>query len=120
VQRSIKSLPEEPALQANFSKLLSGENNGREMLELLMHETEKHMEKLKECLENNDRESIILMVHHLLPLWEIVRMDLPLNHLKDALAEEAGITDNVKIALDKVVETGNVMIAQAAEQIKKE
>ncbi len=120
VQRSIKSLPEEPALQANFSKLLSGENNGREMLELLIHETEKHMEKLKGCLENNDRESIILMVHHLLPLWEIVRMDLPLNHLKDALAEEAGITDNVKSALDKVVETGNVMIAQAAEQIKKE
>jgi signal transduction histidine kinase/DNA-binding response OmpR family regulator len=118
VQHSIKSLPGSPALQADFSKLLSGENNGREMLELLIHETKKQMERLTECLEEKDHESINLMVHHLLPLWEIVQMDLPLSNLRNALAEESGVTDNVRIALDKVLEAGEMIMVQAAEQIK--
>jgi signal transduction histidine kinase/DNA-binding NarL/FixJ family response regulator len=120
VQRSIKSLPEETVLQVDFSKLLSGENNGSEMLELLIHETDKSIHTLIRYLEISDRESIILMIHHLLPLWEIVRMDMSLNNLRNVLAEEADITDNVKDALNKVVEAGELIMSQAAEQIKKE
>ena len=37
VQRCVKAQTENKALQVDFSKLLSGENNGRDMLELLIH-----------------------------------------------------------------------------------
>jgi len=120
VQRCVKAQTENKALQVDFSKLLSGENNGRDMLELLIHETDKNIHTLISYLESENLESIVLMVHHLLPLWEIIRMDLPLNNLRNVLTEEAGVTDHVKTAINKVIETGERIMTQAAEQITRE
>ena len=108
------------SLQANFSELLSSEQNGKEMLKLLIRETEKDMQTLIESLEKEDRPATTLLVHHLLPLWEIVRADIPLRELCQVLAEGNGMKDEkVRNAVDSVIATGKQLAMQAAEKIKE-
>ena len=121
VQRCIREQREQPALQADFSELLSGEQNGKEMLELLIRETEKDMQTLTESMEKEDCLTTTMLVHHLLPLWEIVRADTSLRELCQLLAQRNGIKDEkVRNAVDKVLVTGKQLIMQAAEKIKDE
>ena len=121
VQRCIREQREQPALQADFSELLSGEQNGKEMLELLIRETEKDMQTLTESMEKEDCLTTTMLVHHLLPLWEIVRADTSLRELCQLLAQGNGIKDEkVRNAVDKVLVTGKQLIMQAAEKIKDE
>ncbi len=109
------------SLQANFSELLSSEQNGKEMLELLIRETEKDMRTLTESVEKEDQPSTALLVHHLLPLWEIVRADIPLRELCQVFAEGNGMKDEkVRNAVDRVIATGKLLIMQTEEKIKEE
>ena len=120
VQRCIGEQREQPAFQADFSELLSGEQNGKEMLELLIRETGKDMKTLTESMKKEDRLTTTMLVHHLLPLWEIVRTDIPLRELCQALAEGNGMKDEkVRNAVDKVIVTGKQLTMQAAEKIKE-
>ncbi|MDR3652178.1 MAG: hybrid sensor histidine kinase/response regulator [Paludibacter sp.] len=107
-------------LQANFSELLSSEQNGEEMLKLLIRETEKDMQMLMESTEKEDCQATTLLVHHLLPLWEIVRVDIPLRELCQVLAEENGMkSEKIRNAVDRVIATGKQLTMQAAEKIKE-
>lgn len=109
------------SLQANFSELLSSEQNGKEMLELLIRETEKDMQILMESMKKEDRPATTLLVHHLLPLWEIVRADIPLRELSQMLAEGNEMkNEKVLNAVNKVIVTGKQLIIQATEKIKEE
>ena len=121
VQSCVGKLGNKSSLKANFSELLSSEQNGKEMLELLIRETEKDMQTLTESVEKEDHPATTLLVHHLLPLWEIVRADIPLRELCKMLAEGDGMKDEkVRDAVDKVIATGKQLIMQAAEKIKEE
>jgi signal transduction histidine kinase/DNA-binding NarL/FixJ family response regulator len=109
------------SLQANFSELLSSEQKGKEMLELLICETKKDMQTLIESVEKEDRPASTLLVHHLLPLWEIVRADIPLRELCKVLAEGNGMgSETVRNAVDLVIATGKQLAMQAAKKIKEE
>jgi signal transduction histidine kinase/DNA-binding response OmpR family regulator len=121
VQSCVREHGKQSSLQANFSELLSSEQNGKEMLELLIRETEKDMQKLTESVEKEDRPATTLLVHHLLPLWEIVRADIPLRELCKMLAEGNGMKDEkVRNALDRVIAAGKLLIMQTEEKIKEE
>lgn len=121
VQSCIGKLGKQSSLQANFSELLSSEQNGKEMLELLIRETEKDMQTLTESVGKEDHPSITLLVHHLLPLWEIVRVDIPLRELCKILAEGNGMrSEKVRNAVNRVIATGKQLIIQAEEKIKEE
>lgn len=121
VQSCVGKLGNKSSLKANFSELLSSEQNGKEMLELLIRETEKDMQTLTESVEKEDHPATTLLVHHLLPLWEIVRADIPLRELCKMLAEGDGMKDEkVRDAVDKVIATGKQLIMQASEKIKEE
>lgn len=118
VQSCVGRDEKQPYLQANFSELLSSEQNRKEMLELLIRETEKDMQTLTESV---DHPSITLLVHHLLPLWEIVRADIPLRELCQVLVEGNGMKDEkVRDAVDRVIFTGKQLIMQAEAKIKEE
>jgi len=121
IQSCIEKNDEQFTFHANFSELLSSEQNGKEMLELLIRETEKDMQTLTESVEKEDHPSITLQVHHLLPLWEIVRADIPLRELCKILTEGNEMKDEkVRNAVDKVIATGKQLIMQAEEKIKEE
>lgn len=120
VQRCIGEQRGQPVFQADFSELLSEEQNGKEMLELLIRETEKDMKTLTESIRKQDRLTTSMLVHHLLPLWEIVQTDIPLRELCRVLAEEEGMKDGkVRDAVDKVLATGKRLTILAAEKIKE-
>jgi len=87
VQHSLREHEKQTIFQMNFSELLYNEQSRKEMLELLILETEKDMQVLVEVIEKEDRKTLSLLVHHLLPLWEIVRADIPLRELDQVLAE---------------------------------
>jgi len=120
VQRCIGEQQEQPALRVDFSELLSGEQNGKEMLELLIRETKKDIKSLTKSMEKEDRQAISQLVHHLLPLWEIVRTDVPLKELCQVIEEGTDMKDGkARDAVDKVINTGKQLIKQAAEKIKE-
>jgi len=121
IQSCVGDPVKQSCLQANFSELLSCEQKGKEMLELLIHETEKDIQTLIESVEKKDRPATTLLVHHLLPLWEIVRADMPLRELDKVLAEGSGMeNEKVRNAVGKVIATGKQLIMQAEEKIKEE
>ena len=120
VQSCVGKPGKQSGLHANFSELLSSEQNGKEMLKLLIRETEKDMQMLMESLEKEDCQATTLLVHHLLPLWKIVRVDIPLRELCQVLAEENGMkSEKIRNAVDRVIATGKQLTMQAAEKIKE-
>jgi C4-dicarboxylate-specific signal transduction histidine kinase/CheY-like chemotaxis protein len=120
VQSCVGEHNKQANLQADFSELLSSEQKGKEMLELLIRETEKDMQTLTESVEKEDRPAATLLVHHLLPLWEIVRADIPLRELCKVLAEGNVMkSETVRNAVDRVIATGKQLTMQATEKIKE-
>jgi len=121
VQSCVGEHGNEFSFQANFSELLSSEQNGKEMLELLIRETEKNMETLMESVKKENYPATTLLIHHLLPLWEIVQADISLRKLCQVLAQGNGMKDEkVLNAVDRVIATGKQLTMQAAEKIKEE
>jgi signal transduction histidine kinase/DNA-binding response OmpR family regulator len=104
---------------ADFSVVLSGERNRNEMLSLLVNETDKNMNFLKEGLEKNDLEIISTLTHQLMPLWEIVQIDAPLKELLQALSKADKMDNTVSVAVQKVLTAGLHLIKQANEMSEK-
>lgn len=115
-------IPEEAGefpIEVDFSKLLSGEHNGKDMLCLLMEETRKDMAKLSEAANKNNRKDISTLIHHLLPLWEMVHTDSVLHELKNVYATTSTTDRQLHDAVANVLSVGERMIKQAGETIKK-
>lgn len=106
--------------KADFSTLLAGERNNREMLELLADETTRNMEALEACIKSGDLKTVSFLTHHLLPLGEIVREYGSLKNLQQLIDASPGTMDEEMVqAIRKVVEEGNSVIRQARALIEK-
>lgn len=103
----------EPLPQADFSGLFSGERNDGEMLALVTRETKRNMTALADALGRDDRESIAALTHQLLPLWEVLRIDAPLQDLRKALCVCGSMDDAVRRAAREVLAAGERLIEQA-------
>lgn len=104
---------------ADFSVVLSGERNRNEMLSLLIKETNKNMNLLKDGQNKNDREIVSTLAHQLMPLWEIVRIDTPLKELQQALLKTETMDETVHSALRRVLTIGAYLTEQAKSLIEK-
>lgn len=100
-------------VEADFSMLLSGENDGKEMLGLLIRETRKNMSALAKGMEKGNREILIGVVHQLLPLWEVLGIDTSLKELDQRLSTTGIIDEPVTISVRTVLEVGSKLIEQA-------
>ncbi|WP_455667452.1 ATP-binding response regulator [Phocaeicola sp.] len=116
VSRCIGEQTKAAVSEANFSVLLSGEDNGKEMLDLLARETERNMTFLSEGFEKGDRETVTALTHQLLPLWETLRIDAPLKELWQMLSVANMTDETMHAALEKVLAVGGQLIVQAKEQ----
>lgn len=116
----LKQMPEALA-KADFSVLLSGERNSREMLELLADETSRNMADLEACIGSGDLQRVSFLTHHLLPLGELVREYSSLKNLQRLLDASPGTMDSEMVqAIRKVVEEGNSVIRQARALIEEQ
>ena len=107
--------------KADFTLLLEAEKNRKEMLELFIHETRKDMTVLSEYEKIGDRSQLLMLVHHLSPVWENIRISAPLRELRRLLVSQDKIMDEtVCSAIKKVIITGEYAIKQALEIIEME
>lgn len=113
VRQCIEKRTGEPLPEADFSGLFSGERNDGEMLALVAQETKRNMTALADALERDDRESIAALTHQLLPLWEVLRIDAPLQDLRKALGVCGSMDDAVRRAVREVLAAGGRLIEQA-------
>lgn len=116
VRQSVRQQENKPICKADFSMLLAGENNGKEMLELLTQETKKNMAALTNGLINGDRKEITSLLHQLLPLWEVLRIDAPLQELRQALFTSDIIDRSVRTAVEAVLAAGEQLVVQAENE----
>ena len=106
-------------MEADFTRLLSGEHDGKEMLSLLAEETKKDMARLTDAANRGDTGLVRLLVHHLSPLWEMVQTDAVLQELRNVCSEASATDKEIRDAVAGVVAVGEQMARQAFETIKK-
>lgn len=116
VRQCVRQQENKSICKADFSMLLAGENNGKEMLELLVQETKKNMAALTDGLTNGDRKEITSLLHQLLPLWEVLRIDAPLQQLRQVLFTSEIIDCSVRTAVEAVLNAGEQLVVQAQNE----
>lgn len=102
----------------DFTPLLANEENGRDMLALLAEQTRKDMESLRHVHDSHDREALADLTHHLLPVWTMLRIDTCLQALRNAYRKDPADWADVARYIDKVIATGEQLVAQAEKEIE--
>ena len=102
----------------DFTPLLANEENGRDMLALLAEQTRKDMESLRRVHDSHDREALADLTHHLLPVWTMLRIDTCLQALRNAYRKDSAGWADVARYIDKVIATGEQLVAQAEKGIE--
>lgn len=106
--------------EPDFSLILSGEDNREEMLGLFIEESRKELLVLTDALDRQDKEALVSMLHKKLPLWETVRLDFPLSHLRELVTGHAAEwTEGQYMEIREIIRAVEKLIAYA-EKIRKE
>lgn len=102
----------------DFSLILSGEENRREMLDEFVRESRKDLRVLRLALENGDRRTVRKVLHKNLPLWESVRLDYPLEEQRRiTTSDPEGWTEKELEQICNIAEAAD-RLATFAEQIQ--
>lgn len=117
VARTI-GIPGNRAWNPDFSLILSGEENRREMLDEFARESRKDLRVLSQALESGDRRTAREVLHKNLPLWESVRLDYPLEELRRiTTSDPEGWTEKELEQIRDIAEAAD-RLAAFAEQIQ--
>ena len=109
---------EEETDEIDFSPLLVKEEDGKEMLHILRKQTQRDMEVLADIVGRQDMDALTDMVHHLLPVWTMLRIDNCLQALRNAYRKDPADWADVARYIDKVIATGEQLVAQAKKEIE--
>lgn len=75
--------------EPDFSLILAGEDNKKEMLGLFIEESRKDLAALTSALDRKDKTAAVSVLHKKLPLWETIRLDFPLSRLRELVTDPA-------------------------------
>jgi two-component system sensor histidine kinase len=75
--------------EPDFSLILAGEDNKKEMLGLFIEESRKDLAALTSALDRKDKAAAVSVLHKKLPLWETIRLDFPLSRLRELVTDPA-------------------------------
>lgn len=102
--------------EIDFSPLLIKEDDGKEMLYILRKQTQKDMEVLADIVERQDMDALTDMVHHLLPVWTMLRIDDCLLELRRVYKMEDAEWTEIETITNKVQVQGKILIEQAGRK----
>ena len=106
--------------EPDFSLILSGEDNRQEMLGLFIEESRKDLAALTAALDRQNKEAATSILHKNLPLWETVRLDFPLFHLRELVTDHAAEwTEEQYMEIRDIIRAVEKLIAYA-EKIREE
>lgn len=100
----------------DFSPLLVQEEDGKEMLDILREQTQKDMKALADSVSRKDMGALADMVHHLLPVWTMLRIDGCLQELRRTYRAENAEWTEIEAMTDKVQLQGKKLIEQAGRK----
>ena len=106
-------------ISPDFSVLLNGERNDAEMLCLLAQETETNMTAFSKALHNNNKPTLVALTHHLLSLWELLRIETPLKAFRQLLSDEETTEEAIRAAGERILAAGKRLAEQAADRAKE-
>ena len=107
------------ARKPDFTLILSGEDNRKEMLGLFIAEARKDIAALSAALKKRDVDTSTAILHKNLALWEALRLDFPLPRLRELAAYASGMwTDEQITDIRKIIIAAEQLIG-AAEKIRE-
>lgn len=104
--------------EIDFSPLLIKEDDGKEMLYILREQTQKDMEVLADIVGRQDMNALTDMVHHLLPVWTMLRIDDCLLELRRVYKMEDADWKEIEAVTDKVQVQGKRLAELAGRKEK--
>lgn len=69
--------------KTNFTAVMEGEENTGEMLDLFIEDTEKELSGMRDALGKADYIRLRHIIHKAAPLWEMIRINVPLRELEE-------------------------------------
>lgn len=100
----------------DFSPLLVKEEDGKGMLDILCEQTQKDMETLADIVSRKDKEALADMLHHLLPVWTMLRIDGCLQELRRAYRVENADWAEIRAIAERVQTQGKRLAEQAGRK----
>lgn len=104
----------------DFSLILTGEDNRREMLEVFITEGRKDLSLLHEALEKGDKETVRDILHKNLPLWDTLRLDFPIEELRRITTTAPGSWTAEDLAEIREIERAANRLLRYATNMRKE
>jgi two-component system sensor histidine kinase len=106
--------------EPDFSLILAGEDNKKEMLGLFIEESRKDLAVLTDALNQKDKAATVSVLHKKLPLWETIRLDFPLSRLRELATDPAAEwTDRQFMEIREIIRAVEKLTAYA-EKMREE
>ena len=103
----------------DFTLILSGEDNIKEMLDLFIMEARKDLVALSAALEKQDVEISTDILHKNLPLWETLCLNFPLSRLRELATYGSGIWTDEQITDIRKIICAVEQLIESAEKIRE-
>ncbi len=84
--------------EPDFTALLEGEDDRKKILDMFVQDTEKTTADLRKAIETQDYGMICALIHKGAPLWETVRIDIPVIELERLASLVPGAWDETAVA----------------------
>lgn len=69
--------------RTNFTAIMEGEENTREMLDMFIEDTEKELSEMQDALGKANYMQLRHIMHKAAPLWGMIRINVPLSELEE-------------------------------------
>lgn len=100
----------------DFTAIMEGEENKEEMLDIFIEDTTEEISGMRDAFSIGDYAKLGNIIHKAVPLWEMIRINIPRSELKEMASmppeKWGGVSDE---RIEKLIET----VEQAVEKAKK-
>lgn len=103
----------------DFKGLTSGIGDERKILELFIEEADRSTMELQEALKDADRTKLRETVHRMLPVWELIQADKPLQAYRETLHDETADEDRIREETEKIMAYAHELAVKAGNEIAK-
>lgn len=102
---------------ASFNGLLSETSDERKILGLFIEEAERSVLELQEALKKTGRDKLRETVHRMLPVWELLQADKPLQAYRRTLHDEKADERTIREETGKIMAYTRELMVKAGNKI---
>ena len=102
---------------ASFNGLLSETSDERKILGLFIEEAERSVLELQEALKKTDRDKLRETVHRMLPVWELLQADKPLQAYRRTLHDENADARTIRKETERIIDYTRELMVKAGTEI---